>query len=76
MLVLIHSGLRMLMSAPNRELEPVNLRLVKSEVEAGWADVSHALNGFYELASVLIGLGEVLCLEISNLARRLKFNLK
>ena len=67
------SGLRMLMAAPNRELEPVNLRLLKSEVTAAWADVSHALRGFYELADILIVL-IVICLEISNLARQLKFN--
>ena len=34
------NGWRMLMAAPNRELEPVNLRLLKSEVAAAWADVS------------------------------------
>ena len=37
------------------------------------ADVSHALRGFYELADILIVLDEVLLLEISNLARQLKF---
>ena len=76
MLVLIAegSGLRMLMAAPNRELEPVNLRLLKSEVATAWADVTHALRGFCELASVLIVLDEVLYLEISNMARQLKFN--
>ena len=36
-------------------------------------DVSHALRGFYELADILIVLDEVLLLEISNLARQLKF---
>ena len=66
----------MLIAAPNRELEPVNLRLLKSEVAAAWADVSHALRGFYELADILIVLDEVLCLEVSNLARQLKFNPK
>ena len=30
--------------------------------------------GFYELADILIVLDEVLCLEVSNLARQLKFN--
>ena len=50
------SGLRMLMAAPNRELEPENLPLLKSEVAAAWADVSHALRGFYELANILIVL--------------------
>ena len=30
--------------------------------------------GFYELTDVLIVLDEVLCLEVSNLARQLKFN--
>ena len=64
----------MLMAAPNREIEPVNLRLLKSEVAAAWADVSHALRGLYELADILIVLDEVLCLEVSNLARQLNFN--
>ena len=61
------------MAAPNRELEPVNLRLLKSEVAAAWADISHALRGFYELADISIVLDEVLCLKMSNLARQLKF---
>ena len=39
-----------------------------------WADVSHALRGFYELADILIVLDEVLLLEISNFARQLKFS--
>ena len=50
------------------------LRLRKSELAAAWADVSHALRGFYELADILIVLDEVLLLEISNLARQLKFS--
>ena len=62
------------MAAPNRELEPTTLRLLKSEIAAAWADVSRALRGFYELADILIALEEVLCLEVSNLARHLKFN--
>ena len=61
------------MAAPNRELEPTNLRFRKSELAAAWADVSRALRGFYELADILIALDEVLLLEISNLARQLKF---
>ena len=61
-------------AAPNRELEPLNLRLLKSELVAAWAGVSHALRSFYELADILIVLDEVLCLEVSNLARQLKFN--
>ena len=78
MLILIAegNGWRMLMAASNRELEPLNLRLPNSEVAAAWADVSHALRGFYELAEILIVLDEVLCLEVSNLARQLKFNPK
>ena len=67
-------GWRILMAAPNRELEPTNLRLRKSELAAAWADVSHALRGFYELADILIVLDEVLLLEISNFARTLKFS--
>ena len=65
---------RVLMATPNRELEPTHLRLLKSELAAAWADVSHALRGFYELADILMVLDEVLLLEISNLARQLKFN--
>ena len=78
MLVLIaeRNGWRMLMAAPNRELETLRLRLLKSEVAAAWADVSHALGVFYELADILIVLDEVLFLEVSNLARQLKFNPK
>ena len=41
---------------------------------AAWADVSHALRGFYELADILIVLDEVLLLEISNFSRQLKFS--
>ena len=75
-LILIAEGnaWRILMAAPNQELEPTNLRLRKSELAAAWADVSHALRGFYELADILIVLDEVLLLEISNLARQLKFS--
>ena len=40
------NGWRMLMAAPNRELEPINLRLLKSELAAAWVDVSHALSRF------------------------------
>ena len=68
------NGWRVLMAAPNRELEPTNLRLRKSELTAAWADVSHALRGFYELADILIVLDEVLLLEISNFARQLKLS--
>ena len=63
-----------IMAAPNRELKPSNLRFFKSELAAAWVDVSHVLRGFYELADILIVLDEVLCLEVSNLARQLKFN--
>ena len=60
-LILIAEGnaWRMLMAVPNRELEPTNLRLLKSEVAVAWADVSHALRGFYELADILIVLGSL-----------------
>ena len=49
MLILIaeENGWQTLMATPNRELEPVKLRLLKSEKAAAWADVSHALRGFY-----------------------------
>ena len=68
------NGWRILMAAPNRELEPTNLRLRRSELAAAWADVSHALRGFYEFADILIVLDEVLLLEISNFARQLKLS--
>ena len=45
-----------------------------SELAAAWADVSHALRGFYELTDIIIVLDEVHLLEISNLARQLKFS--
>ena len=75
-LILIAEGneWRILMAAPNRELEPTNLRLRKSELAAAWADVSHALRGFYELADILIVLDEVLLLEISNFAGQPTFS--
>ena len=75
-LILIAEGneWRVLMAAPNRELEPTNLRLLNSELAAAWADVSNALRGFYELADILIVLDEVPLLEISNFARQLKFS--
>ena len=75
-LVLIAEGnaWRILMAAPNREFERTNLSLRKSELAAAWADVTHALRGFYELADILIVLDEVLLFEISNLARQLKFS--
>ena len=75
-LVLIAEGKawRFLMAAPNREFEPTSLRLRKSELAAAWADVSHALRGFFELADILNVLDEVLLLEILNLAQQLKFS--
>ena len=63
----------MLMAASNRELESKSLRLLRSEAAAAWADISHALRGFYELADILIVLDEILFLDTSNLARQLKF---
>ena len=62
------------MAAQNRDLEAVNLRLLKSEVAEVCADVSLSLRGFYELTDILIVLDEVLRLELSKLARQLKFN--
>ena len=41
MLILI--AWRILIAAPNRELEPTNLRILKSELAAAWAYVSHAI---------------------------------
>ena len=68
------NGWRILMAAPNRELETTNLRLCRSDFAAAWVDVSHALRGFHELADILIVLDEVILLEISNFARQLKLS--
>ena len=70
--------LRMLMAAPNRELEPKNFRKTpkkrKTErLAAVWADVSHAVRGFNLLTDIWLILDEVLCLEVSNLAKQIKF---
>ena len=75
-LVLIAEGnaRRIVMAAPNRGLKLPNLRIRKSELAAAWADVSHALQGFYELADILIVLDEELLLETSNFTRQLKFS--
>ena len=67
-LIVVVNEWRVLMAAPNRELEPTNLRLLKSELAAAWADVSHALRGFYELVDILMVLEEVLLLEILKLS--------
>ena len=61
-------------SCPQSRAGGDKLGLLKSELAAAWADVSDALRGFYEMADILIVLDEVLLLEISNLARQLKFN--
>ena len=76
LMILIAEGdaWRILIAAPNRELEPTNLRLLNSELAVAWAYVSHALRGFYKLADILMVLDEVFLLEISSLARPLKFN--
>ena len=58
---------RILTAAPNRELEHTNLRLRKSKLAAAWADVSHALRVFYELADILIVFDEI------HFARDLEF---
>ena len=39
------NGWRILMATPNRELEPTNWRLRKSELAAAWADVSPRVEG-------------------------------
>ena len=70
----VYAMFQLAIGVPNRKLEPINLRFLKSELAAAWADVSHALKGFYELEDILIVLDEVLCLEVSNLARQLKCN--
>ena len=58
----------------SRRARTNKLRILRSDVAAAWADVSHALRGFCKIADILIVLDEVLCLEVSNLARQLNFN--
>ena len=55
MLILIAevNGWRMLMTAPNCELEPVNLRFLKSEVAAAWADMSQRSEGLLRACEYL-----------------------
>ena len=48
--------------APTPKQSRHSLELAK--LAAAWADVSHALKRFYELAEILIVLDEVLLLEI------------
>ena len=67
------SGLRTRMAAPNREMERKNLGLLRSDLAASWTDIFQALKSFYEFADILIVFDEVLCLEVSNLVRQLKF---
>ena len=45
----VGSGLCMLIVAPNRELESKVLKLLRSEVAAAWADISHAFRDFTSL---------------------------
>ena len=51
-------GMRVLIAAPNRELERKSLRLLRSKLDANRADISLALRGFYDFADILIVLDE------------------
>ena len=68
----IWEAIQTLFAAMNEVQENANSRFgPKTKVVFA---TSHALMGFYELADILIVLDEVLLLEISNLARQLKFS--
>ena len=64
--------LRMLMAATKNFRKTPKKRKTE-RLAAVWADVSHAVRGFNQLADIFVMLDEVLCLEISNIARQIKF---
>ena len=53
----------MILSAPNRKLEPIILRQLRSELPALWSDISNAMRGLKEHMLHMIILYEVLELE-------------
>ena len=52
-----------ILSAPNRKLEPIILRPLRSELPALWSDISNAMRGLKEHMLLMILLYEVLELE-------------
>ena len=52
-----------ILSAPNREVEARNLRLLRAELPPVWSDISNAMRGFKDHSLQMLVLGEVLGLE-------------
>ena len=61
-----------IISAPNRGLEMVNLRPLRAELPAVWAGISNAMQRFEDHSLHVLVLDEVLGLELSNFSRQLK----
>ena len=59
-------------STPNREIEMDNLRLLRPELPAVWAEISDALRGFKDHSLHMLVLDKVLGLELSYFSRQLK----
>ena len=57
-----------ILPAPNREVEAMNLRLIRSELLAVMSDISNALRGFKDHSLHLLVL-EVFGLELPNFSR-------
>ena len=58
--------------APNREVEAMNLRLLRSELPAVWSDISYAMGGLKDHFLHMLVLDEVLGFDLSNFSRQLK----
>ena len=57
--------------APNREVEAMNLRLLRSELPAVWSDMSNAMGGLKDPLLHMLVLDEVLGFDLSNFSRQL-----
>ena len=61
-----------IISAPNRGIEVMNLRPLRAEFPAVWSDISSAMRGFKDHSLHMLVLDVVLGFELSNFSRRLK----
>ena len=61
-----------IMSAPNRIVDPNDYYPPRFELTAIWADISNAIQGFKDCSTTRLVLDEVLGLELSNFARLLR----
>ena len=61
-----------IMSAPNRIVDPNDYYPPRSELPAIWADISNTIQGLKDCSTTRLVLDEVLGLELSNFARLLR----